>query len=547
MAVGEPYDAQVTVTDAELPFGGPKSAVNDSVEVEAHRARVRRRLLPPKPTDRVAGWVGAIAVTALAGFLRFWELGQPRVFVFDETYYAKDAYGLLNHGYEQDFVDKADDKILSGNLDVFSDTASYVVHPPLGKWIIATGEQIFGMNPFGWRVAVAVLGTLSVLLLARLVRRMTRSTVLGTIAGFLLAIDGLHLVMSRTALLDLPLSFFLLAAFGALVFDREHGRRRAAARLEGFEGSTFGPGLGFRPWRILAGVLLGAALATKWNALFFIGAFGLLSVWWDVSARRVAGTRSPWLGSLSRDALPAFLSIVPTAIVTYVVTWSGWLVTSGGYYRSWGSENPSTLFGWIPDPLRSLWHYHAEAWRFHTGLNSEHPYESHPWSWLVQGRPVSFYYQEYGRGELGCDVERCAREVLAVGNPVIWWSAAAAVLVMVWLVISKRDWRAGAVLAALAAGWLPWFWYADHNERTMFSFYAVSFLPFLIMAITICLGFILGPKDASPRRRTVGASAVGAFLLLATLAAVAMAPLWMAQVLPYEDWLDRLFGIRSWI
>ena len=293
--------------------------------------------------------MSALAVTALAGFLRFWELGQPRAFVFDETYYAKDAYGLLNHGYEQDFVDKADDKILRGDLDVFSDTASYVVHPPLGKWIIATGEQIFGMNPFGWRVAVAVLGTLSVLLLARLVRRMTGSTVLGTIAGFLLAIDGLHLVMSRTALLDLPLSFFLLAAFGALVFDREHGRRRAAARLEGFEGSTFGPGLGFRPWRILAGVLLGAALATKWNALFFVGAFGLLSVWWDVSARRVAGARSPWLGSLSRDALPAFLSIVPTAIVTYVVTWSGWLATSGGYYRTWGSENPSTLFGWVPD------------------------------------------------------------------------------------------------------------------------------------------------------------------------------------------------------
>ena len=176
------------------------------------------------------------------------------------------------------------------------------------------------MNPFGWRVAVAVLGTLSVLLLARLVRRMTGSTVLGTIAGFLLAIDGLHLVMSRTALLDLPLSFFLLAAFGALVLDREHGRRRAAARLDDFESTDFGPGLGFRPWRVVAGVLLGAALATKWNALFFVAAFGLLTVWWDVSARRVSGARSPWLGSAHPRRPPAFLSIVPTAIVTYVIT-----------------------------------------------------------------------------------------------------------------------------------------------------------------------------------------------------------------------------------
>lgn len=545
--LGGLYDAQVTVTDDGPPDAGPDPVIGEPAEVEAHRARVRRRLLPQAPTDRVAGWVGALAVTALAGLLRFWELGQPRVFVFDETYYAKDAYGLLKYGYEQNFVKDADERILRGDLDVFSDSASYVVHPPLGKWVIATGEQLFGMNPFGWRVAVAVLGTLSVLLLARLVRRMTGSTVLGTIAGFLLAIDGLHIVMSRTALLDLPLSFFLLAAFGALVLDREYGRRRAAARLESFEGSTLGPGLGFRPWRIAAGVLLGAALATKWNALFFIAAFGLLTVWWDVSARRVAGARSPWLGSISRDALPAFLSIVPAAIVTYLVTWSGWLFTNDGFYRKWGAENPSTFFGWVPDPLRSLWHYHAEAWRFHKELTSTHPYESHPWSWLVQGRPVSFYYEEYGRGELGCQVDRCAREILAVGNPVIWWSAAAALLVMVWLVISKRDWRAGAVLAALAAGWLPWFWYADHNDRTMFSFYAVSFLPFLIMAITLCLGFILGPRDASPRRRAVGATAVGAFLLLAALAAVAMTPIWMADVLPYEDWLDRLFGVRSWI
>ena len=81
----------------------------------------------------------------------------------------------------------------------------------------------------------------------------------------------------------------------------------------------------------------------------------------------------------------------------------------------------------------------------------------------------------------------------------------------------------------------------------MFSFYAVSFLPFLVMAITICLGFVLGPEDASSGRRTVGATAVGGYLLLAALAAVAMAPIWMAQVIPYEEWLDRLFGIRSWI
>jgi hypothetical protein len=45
----------------------------------------------------------------------------------------------------------------------------------------------------------------------------------------------------------------------------------------------------------------------------------------------------------------------------------------------------------------------------------------------------------------------------------------------------------------------------------------------------------------------VGAAVVGGYLVLATLAAVALAPLWMADVLPYDDWADRLFGLRSWI
>jgi dolichyl-phosphate-mannose--protein O-mannosyl transferase len=537
----------VTVTDEGAPSGDLRPPAEADAELAEHREQVRRRLVPPGPTDRVAGWVWPLVVTAFGGLLRFWNLGEPKAFVFDETYYAKDAWALLHYGYEQNYLNQVDGRILSGDTDVFSTTASYVVHPPLGKWIIATGEQLFGFTPFGWRVAVAVLGTLSILLVARLVRRMTGSTALGTIAGFLLAVDGLHLVMSRTALLDLPLSFFLLAAFGALVFDREWGRRRASERLDRFEGSTTGPGLGFRPWLLVAGVLLGAALATKWNALFFVAAFGALVVWWDVSARRVAGARRPWLGAIRKDALPTFVLIVPAALLTYLVSWSGWLFTSGGYYRDWADANPSSLFSWVPGPLRSLWHYHAEAFRFHTGLTSDHNYESHPWSWLVQGRPVSFFYEDYSRGEMGCQVDKCAREVLAVGNPMIWWSAAAAIVVMVWLLLSRRDWRAGAVLAALAGGWLPWFWYADHDDRTMFSFYAVAFLPFLVMSITICLGMLLGPKSATPTRRTVGATAVGAYLLLVSLAAAELLPLWLAQTIPYQDWLDRLFGLRSWI
>ena len=147
----------------------------------------------------------------------------------------------------------------------------------------------------------------------------------------------------------------------------------------------------------------------------------------------------------------------------------------------------------------------------------------------------------------GCEVERCAREVLAVGQPdhLVEHCGRPA-----------RDGLAGDQQARLAgrsgAGGsrrrvAAVVLVRRSQRRTMFSFYAVAFLPFLVMAITMCLGFILGPKTVSARRRTIGATAVGGFLLLATLAAIAMAPLWIADVLPYDDWLDRLFGIKSWV
>ena len=98
--------------------------------------------------------------------------------------------------------------------------------------MIAIGEQLFGFTPFGWRFMVAVAGTLAVLMIARIGRRLFRSTLLGCVAGLLLTVDGLDFVHSRTALLDLLLMFWVLAAFGALLVDRDRTRARLAARLD---------------------------------------------------------------------------------------------------------------------------------------------------------------------------------------------------------------------------------------------------------------------------------------------------------------------------
>ena len=300
----------------------------------------RRRLVPVVAhEDRLVGWLATLAVTGLAGFLRLWHLGQARAFLFDETYYAKDAWSLWHHGYVTGYADNANERILAGHpLGLFTDQPSMVVHPEVGKWLIGLGETVFGMNPTGWRVASAVVGTLMVMVMVRLARRLTGSTLLGCLAGLLLCFDGLEFVLSRLALLDIFMAFFMLCAVACLVADRDWGRLRLARLVPaGYRasGSDWGPvrGLLWRPWRLAGGVMFGLACGTKWNALFPLAAFGLLVWMWDAGARRSLGVRLPRLRSAIVDGLPAFGYLVGVGLIVYVLTWTGWLLHADTYEK----------------------------------------------------------------------------------------------------------------------------------------------------------------------------------------------------------------------
>jgi dolichyl-phosphate-mannose--protein O-mannosyl transferase len=522
--------------------------------------------IPPALGEVLArwnGWLGPLLVTLVAGLLRFRDLGSPRAVMFDETYYAKDAWALVHRGFELSWPQGVDKQIIERFGDVPLPTdAAYVVHPPVGKYVIGLGELMFGLNPFGWRFMTAVLGTLSVLLVCRIGRRMFRSTFLGCLAGLLLAVDGLHFVMSRTALLDGVLMFFVVAAFGCLVVDRDRARARLATALPVDEHGLPRPDaeiartlrLGARPWRWAAGLMMGLAIGTKWSGLPVLAAFGLLTVLWDVGARRTAGARNPHLAVARRDLLPAFLTTVPVALVTYLASWTGWILSpsdgTGGYYRNWAlTEGRGSTWGFLVDHLDwlpSLWHYETKVWSFHVELTSPHTYQSNPWSWLVMGRPVSYFYESPGPGQDGCPVDvadKCSREVLAMGTPMLWWAGCLALLYVLWRWALRRDWRAGGVLCGVAAGYLPWFMY---QERTIFLFYAVVFVPFLCLALAMAAGALLGRPDAGETRRVAGISALGLLVLLVLWNFVHFLPIFTGESIPLEEWQTRMW-LDTWV
>ncbi|OON75970.1 dolichyl-phosphate-mannose--protein mannosyltransferase [Streptomyces tsukubensis] len=518
----------------------------------------------PEPVARAlvrgAGWIGPLIITLIAAVTRFWNLGSPKAVIFDETYYAKDAWALIHRGFEVNWPKNANDLILSAPSSVKIPTeAAYVVHPPVGKYVIGIGEWLFGLTPFGWRFMTALLGTLSVLMLCRIGRRLFRSNLLGCLAGALLTVDGMHFVMARTALLDGVLMFFVLAAFGCLLIDRDKARARLAAALpEGPDGRVRPDAevaealrLGWRPWRLAGGLFLGLSFATKWNGLYILAAFAVMSVLWDVGARRVAGARQPYTTVLKRDLVPAFVSTVPVAVATYVVSWTAWILSPdngrGGYLRDWAvTAGRGGSWTWLPDWVRSLWHYEHEVYDFHVGLTSGHRYQSNPWSWIVDGRPVSYFYESPTPGKDGCPSgagEKCAREVLALGTPALWWAAGFALAYLLWRWALRRDWRAGAILCGVAAGYVPWFMY---QERTIFLFYSVVFVPFLCLAVAMLIGAILGPPGSTERRRVAGAAGAGVLVLLVVWNFIYFWPVYTGTAIPVSDWQDRMW-FDTWV
>ena len=194
---------------------------------------------------------------------------RPHAFEFDETYYAKDAWSLWHFGYARDYIDNdggiANKHILAGQTTgLWKPDASMVVHPEVGKWLIGLGEKTFGFTPLGWRVVPAIVGTLLILVMIRFVRRLTGSTLLGCVAGVLVCFDGLEFVLSRLALLDIFVAFFVLCAVHCLVLDRDWYRAKMASLVPGQiqRPRDWGPvkALLFRPVAARLGHLLGPGL-----------------------------------------------------------------------------------------------------------------------------------------------------------------------------------------------------------------------------------------------------------------------------------------------
>jgi|SRR5680860_755718 len=440
-----------------------------------------------------------IVLVLVAGTLRFAGLAHPERCYFDETYYYYDARDLLEQGTEDGFV----------------------VHPPLGKWVIAGGLAVFGLeesdpleqavtdepgqcvvgededpNPaarqreaaeaFARRSAMALLGTLTVLLTYLAGLRLFRRRGMAGLAALLVAVDGIALTMSRIAMLDAALSFFVMAGFHQLLVDRDRMWEGAGPDTVADPHRPL-PRRGHRH-RWLAGLCFGLALSTKWSALLAIGAAGLFVLASEVAWRRRLTGR--WWVEPQRWIASGLATLVLVPALVYVASYAGWV-----------ANFPETRFGeeqcpegvcegvTLADRVGTWVRDQRDIAGFHDELQAEHSYRASATTWPTLSRPVSYYYEDCDDEQLAagtCTVEPGnVAEILGIGNPAIWWLALLAYPLLLWSGVRERSWAAWAILVFLLVQYVPWLVIA----RPLFLFYTTPLVPFLCLGLAFAAGW----------------------------------------------------------
>lgn len=380
-------------------------------------------------------WLSMAGLLVASVLLRFWGLGRFNTLVFDEVYYAKFASAYLNG--EAAFGGHPP---LSTYLIAFSIWVAN--HTPIGDDPVRNSLTGLSLAPVSYRWLNAATGSLLPFVAAGIAYLLSHRRSYALIAGVLTVADGLFLVESRYALVNVYLVLFGLLGHLFLLLA-----------------------LGRSPWRwgwlLLSGLGFGAAAAVKWNGLgFLLGAYGIWGLAWAMQGAQ--GLRQRLARGKVRILPVNPLEKLTQLNLAHVLMFWG-AVPAIAYYLSW-----------IPymqlDGGRSFWAWQDRIMEYHNqvGGPNAHPYCSAWYTWPLMLRPVAYFYKTaHGPGEpppivgpaLPSGAGPVIYDVHAMGNPVLWWLSTAAMIVLVGFLLGRSgQWLKASLFGgegAFSAGSLP--------------------------------------------------------------------------------------------
>ncbi|HSX24959.1 MAG TPA: phospholipid carrier-dependent glycosyltransferase [Candidatus Andersenbacteria bacterium] len=386
------------------------------------------------------------------------------------------------------------------------------IHPPVGKLLIAAGAYLSGYNglfpfeyigqPFvnvpidGVRMVPALFGTLLAGIIYILLRLMNVSKLFSVLGGIAIALDNALIVESRFILMDnilLVMTFGCIAAGIAAVKTRAHSLQ-----------SLF--------FVILAGILAGAAMGTKFTGMI---AGGLVVLLFLAYAYHEGPKKYLQWGIRC-------LVLACSALIIYLGAWAIHfsLLTLPGSGDVWGI--PTGNF--VPD-LISL---HQEMISANYNLTATHPYGSKWWTWPFMIRPV-FYWQ----GNTGNQF------IYLLGNPAVWWGGfvffCIALLALIASIIKKQYKHSSNIVWIMIIGYLWAYVPLMRVPRVLFLYH---YLTPLIFSLIIALWWL--DRTVKLKRQFV---AIAALCIIAGF--IYISPLTYGYPIS-SFWQTLLFSIQSW-
>ena len=558
--------------------------------------------------DRRAALAIPILLVLLSGVIRIVQLDHPDRIIFDETYYVNDARDYIKQGVEEGFAvhPPVGKWLIAGGIAVFGDDSfGWRISGALAGTLTVLLTYLIGMRLFRARGAAAFAALL--VSVDGLLFVQSRTSMLDIFLAMFVALGAWLLLVDRdrTRLLDEDdISTRRLAREDVETLEAEEaliaGGSSDQPRPWSDDVPDTGPApvpvpvasqphLDYQEWlaaqrptqphvprvghgiRLLAGVAFGLACATKWSGALALAAAVVITITWELAwRRRVTGAATRDLGPLAASLVGAFV-LIPLAV--YFVSYTPWLVnyhdTTEGKKVCTEEElekGPCSVdpFGRVQGLIR----YQKAIYNFHRDLEATHPYRSEAWKWPLLIRPVVYYYE-------GCDEKRAslttavtstnsegeeevdepcvvglsnAAEIIALGNPVVWWLGLLAmipVLIGLW----RGDQRAWFMFAFWVWQFAPWLL----EDRPLFYFYMTPVVAFIGLILGYTVVFLDEGRQERLRQGAVPVWAIAPgtlFGVIVSVLAVAMFlyfyPVYSGIELDYEL-VRQHWWLKTWV
>lgn len=428
-------------------------------------------------------------ILALSFLVRIYRIYYPEKYYFDEVYHAFTAGAYAQNdpaGYEW------------WHTSTIPGTAYEWLHPPISKLFMAASILMFGDNSFAWRFPSAVFGVLVIWGVWWLAKNLFKNDFIALMAAFFAMLDGLLLTQSRIAMNDIYVTFFIVMALGFYWKWKESGKNDQNIIDKIFKKNKFEG-----KYLMMASVFTGLAVSSKWSGVFVVGIVGI----WEILMFLAGGIK------LSQKHLLRFVKKSFLLLLAFGVVPIAMYVLSYGQFWLQGHS------------IEQFAELHNQIWWYQTHLDATHPYESRPWQWALDLKPVWFFV-EYWDG--------ARADIYALSNPAISWGGLVVMLTLaVWFVMKKRSVYLFLIICYLSV-WVPWFL----SPRIMFYYHYTPAIPFLCVALGLVTAKLV-------RSGNLGKIIAGAYVMLVFGLFVYFYPRLTAIPLP-TSWADSYLWFESW-